>query len=91
LYPSDATSTAALVAAMARNPGISYIRTTRRAYPVIYGAREEFAIGGSKVLRSSEHDDVTLALPPSLKRRPPRPGGSSWRRTTIPKAGWDRP
>jgi transketolase len=60
LYPSDATSTAALVAAMVGNPGISYIRTTRGAYPVIYEAREEFAIGGSKVLRSSEHDDVTL-------------------------------
>ena len=60
LYPSDATSTAALVGAMAGNPGISYIRTTRGAYPVIYEAREEFAIGGSKVLRSHERDDVTL-------------------------------
>ncbi len=60
LYPSDAPSTAALVAAMARNPGISYIRTTRGAYPVIYEAQEAFAIGGSKVLRSSESDDVTL-------------------------------
>ena len=60
LYPSDATSTAALVAAMADNPGISYIRTTRGAYPVLYEARETFAIGGSKVLRSSERDDVTL-------------------------------
>ena len=60
LYPSDATSTAALVAAMAHNPGISYLRTTRGAYPVIYEAHEAFAIGGSKVLRSSEHDQVTL-------------------------------
>ena len=60
LYPSDATSTAALVAAMATNPGISYIRTTRGAYPVLYQEPEAFEIGGSKVLRSSEHDDVTL-------------------------------
>jgi len=60
LYPSDATSTAALVAAMADNPGISYIRTTRGAYPVIYGPKEAFAIGGLKVLRSSEGDAVTL-------------------------------
>jgi transketolase len=60
LYPSDATSTAALVAAMAENPGISYIRTTRGAYPVLYEAHESFAIGGSKVLRSSASDDVTL-------------------------------
>jgi transketolase len=60
LYPSDATSTAALVAEMALNPGISYIRTTRGAYPVTYEAKEAFAIGGSKVLRSSVRDDVTL-------------------------------
>ena len=60
LYPSDAPSTAALVAAMADNSGISYIRTTRGAYPVIYEAGEGFAPGGSKVLRSSEADQVTL-------------------------------
>ena len=36
LYPSDATSTAALVEAMAATPGISYLRTTRGAYPVLY-------------------------------------------------------
>ena len=60
LYPSDATSTAALVASMADIQGISYIRTTRGAYPVIYGPQEAFAVGGSKVPRSSERDDVTL-------------------------------
>ncbi len=60
LYPSDATSTAALVAAMAGHEGISYIRTTRGAYPVIYEAPEAFPVGGSKVVRSSERDDVTL-------------------------------
>jgi transketolase len=60
LYPSDATSAAALVEAMAANPGISYLRTTRGAYPVLYEAGEPFPIGGSKVLRSSDNDDVTL-------------------------------
>jgi len=60
LYPSDATSTAALVAGMAAHPGITYLRTTRGAYPVIYEARESFPLGGSKVPRSSAHDDVTL-------------------------------
>ncbi len=60
LYPSDATSTAALVATMADIPGISYIRTTRGAYPVIYGGQDDFAVGGSKVVRSSEADEVTL-------------------------------
>jgi transketolase len=60
LYPSDATSTAALVEQMAATPGISYLRTTRGAYPVLYPAGEAFPIGGSKVLRSSDHDQVTL-------------------------------
>ncbi len=54
LYPSDATSTAALVAAMADLDGISYLRTTRGAYPVLYDAGESFPVGGSKVLRSAE-------------------------------------
>jgi transketolase len=60
LYPSDATSTVALVAEMARTPGISYIRTTRGSYPVIYSAAETFAVGSSKTVRSSETDHVTL-------------------------------
>ena len=60
LYPSDATSAAALVYAMAERSGISYMRTTRGAYPVLYDAGETFAIGGAKVLRSSPDDAVTL-------------------------------
>jgi transketolase len=60
LYPADATSTAALVDAMARTPGISYLRTTRGAFPVLYETGEQFPVGGSKVLRSSDDDQVTL-------------------------------
>ncbi len=60
LYPSDAVSTAKLVAQMADLPGISYIRTTRGAYPVLYGNYEEFPVGGAKVVRQSDKDDVTL-------------------------------
>lgn len=60
LYPSDATSTAALVARMADISGVSYLRTTRGGYPVLYGPEEEFSVGGSKTLRRSEHDAVTL-------------------------------
>ena len=60
LYPSDATSAAALVAAMADLDGISYMRTTRGAYPVLYPSGEQFPVGGSKVLRSSDSDQVTL-------------------------------
>jgi transketolase len=36
------------------------MRTTRAATPVIYGPDEEFPVGGSKVVRSSDDDDVTL-------------------------------
>jgi transketolase len=60
LYPSDATSAAALVQAMADLDGISYMRTTRGAYPVLYEAGESFPVGGCKVLRSSGKDQVTL-------------------------------
>jgi transketolase len=60
LYPSDATSTAALTQAMADQAGISYMRTTRGSYPVLYDAAETFPIGGSKVLRQSGDDQVTL-------------------------------
>lgn len=60
LYPSDATCAVALVIAMADAPSVAYIRTTRGAYPVLYGADEEFFIGGSKVLRESKDDVITL-------------------------------
>lgn len=60
LYPCDAVSTAALVEAMIPLPGIVYLRTSRPATPVLYEASEKFPIGGSKTLRSSDKDDVTL-------------------------------
>jgi transketolase len=60
LYPSCANQTAKLVAAMADRPGISYLRTTRAALPVLYPPDEEFEVGGSRVLRCSIHDQVTL-------------------------------
>jgi transketolase len=60
LYPSDGTSTAALVDAMAVAPGISYLRTTRGGFPGLYPAGEKFPIGGSKLPRSSDNDQVTL-------------------------------
>ncbi len=60
LYPSDATSAAALVAAMADPDGVVYMRTTRGAYPVLYDAGESFPVGGAKVVRASDGDQVTL-------------------------------
>jgi transketolase len=59
-YPSDAVSTAALVDVIARTDGITYLRTTRGAYPVLYDESEQFPAGGSKVLRSDPSDAVTL-------------------------------
>jgi transketolase len=60
LYPADGNSTAQLVSQMADLPGISYIRTTREKTDMLYPATEEFPIGGSKTLRSSAEDKVTL-------------------------------
>jgi transketolase len=60
LYPSDATSTARLVQEMAERGGVVYMRTTRGAYPVLYEPDEAFPVGGSKVVRSSPDDQVTL-------------------------------
>jgi len=60
LYPSDAVSAEASVAAMAGHKGMAYIRTTRPATPVLYPAGEPFPIGGSKVLRKGEGDAVTV-------------------------------
>ncbi len=60
LYPCDGNQTAKLVRAMADVDGISFLRTTRADTPVIYGADEEFEVGGSKVVRSSNDDDVTI-------------------------------
>ncbi|AKV00610.1 Transketolase [Labilithrix luteola] len=60
LYPSCANQTAKLVATMADIPGISYLRTTREKTPVLYAANEDFPVGGSKVLRQSPRDRVTI-------------------------------
>src|SRR3954452_5976770 len=60
LYPSDANQAASLVEAMAERDGISYMRTTRGSTPVIYEAGDRFEIGGSRVVRESDDDEVLL-------------------------------
>jgi transketolase len=60
LYPSDAVSAEALVELSAKHKGNVYIRTTRMATPVIYKKSEKFAFGGSKTLRKSGKDEVTV-------------------------------
>jgi transketolase len=60
LHPCDANQTAKLVAAMADTKGIVFLRTLRPNTPVIYDADEEFGVGGSRVVRSSDEDEVTI-------------------------------
>jgi transketolase len=60
LHPCDANQTARLVAQMAEREGISFLRTLRPGTTVIYAPDEDFPIGGSKVVRSSGEDKVTV-------------------------------
>jgi transketolase len=60
LYPSDPNQTAELMRQLPDHKGITFIRTTREKTPVIYPPGESFAIGGSRVVRSSSADQVTL-------------------------------
>jgi transketolase len=59
LYPCCANQTAKLLAAMTA-PGIAYLRTTREKTPVLYEPSENFVVGGSKILRESNADAVTI-------------------------------
>jgi transketolase len=60
LYPSDPNQAAHLVAQMANRTGITFMRTTREKTPVIYPPGESFPIGGSRVVRQTDADQVTL-------------------------------
>jgi transketolase len=59
-YPCDAVSTERLTEHAAQTKGIVYIRTTRPKTPVVYKNTDTFRAGGSKVLRSSDHDEFTI-------------------------------
>lgn len=60
LYPCDAVSAERLVAEAAYHPGMAYIRTSRPKTRILYGVDEAFPIGGSKVLRRSDDDRLTI-------------------------------
>lgn len=60
LYPSDALSMYKLVEVAASHKGIVYLRAGRPKTAVIYGADETFRIGGSKVVRQSAADQLTI-------------------------------
>jgi transketolase len=60
LHPSDANQVAALLPQMADRGGIAYLRTLRGATEVLTGPEEPILIGGSRIARSSERDDLTI-------------------------------
>ena len=60
LYPCDAVSTERLIERAAYHAGPVYMRTSRPKTPVIYGADEQFDLGGLKVLRQSAADVATV-------------------------------
>ncbi len=88
LHPSDANQTAQLVAALADRDGIAYIRTLRPATPVLYDPDDSFEIGGSRVLRSSEDDDVAIVAAGITVHEALRAADTSPRRDRGPR---DRP
>ena len=60
LYPSDAVSAEKLTELAGKTPGIVYIRMSRPKTAILYPNDETFVVGGSKVVRSSAADVVTV-------------------------------
>ncbi|HEX2055196.1 MAG TPA: transketolase [Nitrospiraceae bacterium] len=60
LYPSDAISMYRLVEAAASHRGMVYLRAGRPKSPVLYTSSDVFPIGGSRVLRQSAADKLTI-------------------------------
>lgn len=59
--PADAVATSKLTDLMIKHQGMVYLRTLRPKTPLIYENQEEFKIGGSKLLRRSDEDQLTIA------------------------------
>lgn len=57
LYPADAHASHALMLECMKQEGVTYLRTTRDATPILYPAEEVFPIGGSKV-----HPDPSMNI-----------------------------
>jgi len=61
LQPCDAVSTAKLVPEMMTHDGFAYMRTLRPKTALLYKNEDTFDIGGSKILRQSDNDVLTVA------------------------------
>lgn len=59
-YPSDAVSAEKLTELAGKTKGVVYIRMSRPKTAILYPNDESFEVGGSKVLRSSPKDMVTV-------------------------------
>ena len=59
-YPSDGVGAYKLTQLSYKEKGLVYIRTTRPRTPVIYKDDEIFEVGGSKTLRRSDKDMITI-------------------------------
>jgi transketolase len=60
LYPSDAASAQKLLIQAIDQKGVVYVRSSKSALPVLYDENESFVVGGSKTLKESGEDMVTL-------------------------------
>jgi transketolase len=59
-YPSDAVATENAVKLAANYNGIVFVKGGRNDHPLLYPNEEEFRIGGSKYIRKSEEDRLTI-------------------------------
>ncbi|KAH3756065.1 Transketolase 2 [Pelomyxa schiedti] len=61
VYPADGVAAFKLTECIANNhDGVSYIRLSRQDSTIIYSTEDEFHIGGSKIIRSSEADQCCI-------------------------------
>lgn len=59
-YPSDAVSAEKLTELAGKTPGVVYLRMSRPKTAILYPNDEKFEVGGSKVVRSSAKDAITV-------------------------------
>ncbi|MBI3385884.1 transketolase [Candidatus Gottesmanbacteria bacterium] len=60
LYPADHVATEKLLEVAVRTKGLVYVRVTKFEAPPLYQEGEEFLLGGSKTLRQSQNDVITV-------------------------------
>lgn len=60
LHPADAVAADRLIETAGRYRGIAYVRLAKNPVPQLYKPGTRFPIGGSKVLRQSKTDTITI-------------------------------